>query len=191
MKSPFRELRLLASRIVDNLTTESKTRVKLVDNGIIQVVMVMSKDEVEDVRLCAVKAIFNLARDMNCREKIVNANAISVIIKISTEKFENMVLGRTSSRILRIICGDERLAGKLVRDGIIRALMALLRTEDAVIQQYCAESICSLFQTEEVMPKLIEHGAVGILVSLAHSATELITSEWCSFALYHLATSRM
>jgi hypothetical protein len=37
LKSQFNELRLLASKIVDNLATEGKTRIKLVDNGIIQV----------------------------------------------------------------------------------------------------------------------------------------------------------
>jgi hypothetical protein len=153
--------------------------------------MMMSKDEVEAVRLCAIKAIFNLVREDSCRERLVNANAIAVIIKISVEKFQNIAVGRTAGRILRFICKDEKIARKLVKDGIIRALMALLKTEDGVIQQNCAESICSLFQTEEVMGKLVEQGAVGILVALAQNAAEIITSEWCSFALYHLATSKV
>jgi hypothetical protein len=97
-----------------------------------------------------------------------------------------------ASRILRILCGDPNIAYKLVSDGIIKALMSLLRTakDDAIIQQYCAESICSLFQIGDSMERLVSQGAVGILVSLSQSNVNMVTGEWCAFALYHLATNK-
>jgi hypothetical protein len=49
--------------------------------------------------------------------------------------------------------------------------------------------MCSLFQNEELLKKLIAQGAVGLLVSLSHNNDDPITGEWCAFALYNLASN--
>ncbi len=125
-----------------------------------------------------------MSRDAFCRERIVQGNAVTVILKISRETGGNIAIGRLAAKTLRVLCGDSTVAQQLVRDGIVKALMSLLRNDDASIQQYCAESICSLFQIDVVLGKLVEQGAVGVIVSLAQSGTQSITAEWCSFALY-------
>lgn len=181
---------MIATEIVRNLTTCSRTRPKLLDHNIISVLVNMSKDSMENVKRGAVRAFYNLSRDPYCREKIVSGNAVSVIIKISQEKISSIDMGRLAARTLRVLCGDSAIAYRLVSDGIIKALMALLRTDDGAIQQYCAESICSLFQLKDVLGRLIEQGAVSVIVSLSQQSADLITGEWCSFALYHLATNK-
>lgn len=183
--------RKLGSDVIRNLTTCHKTRGKLLEQSIIKMLLLMAKDNMEEVRTLAIKALYNLSRDVACRVKIVAGNAVSVILKICMEKFTNVDMGRTAAKTLRILCGDLNTAHKLISDGIVRALMSLLRTDDGVIQQYCAESICALFQMEDVLDRLVEQGAVSVIVSLSHNNTDMITGEWCAFALYHLSTSRV
>eukprot|EP00605_Chrysophyceae_sp_TOSAG23-4_P002041 GSChrysophyteH1.ASY1.ANO1.2260.1 assembled CDS len=181
--------RVLASTVVRNLTTCYRTRPKLLDHNIISMLVNMSRDKLEEVKFLAVKALYNLSRDGSCRERIVGGNAVTVILKISRETGGNIGIGRLAAKTLRVLCGDPSVANKLVGDGIVKALMSLLRNDDPSIQQYCAESICSLFQIDLVLGKLVEQGAVGVIVSLSQSSTEFITGEWCSFALYYLATN--
>ena len=173
-----------------NLTTCNRTRPKLLDHNIISVLVYMSKDAMEPVKRGAIRSFYNLSRDPICREKIVSGNAVSVIIKISQDKELSIDMGQLAARTLRVLCGDSAIAYRLVSDGIIKALMALLRTDDGAIKQYCAESICSLFQLKDVLGRLVEQGAVSVIVSLSQNSDDLITGEWCSFALYHLATNK-
>eukprot|EP00606_Chrysophyceae_sp_TOSAG23-5_P000973 GSChrysophyteH2.ASY1.ANO1.502.1 assembled CDS len=181
--------RILAGTVVRNLTTCYRTRPKLLDHNIIAMLVNMSRDTLGEVKFLAVKALYNLSRDGSCRERIVGGNAVTVILKISRETGGNIAIGRLAAKTLRVLCGDPSVANKLVGDGIVKALMSLLRNDDPSIQQYCAESICSLFQIDAVLGKLVEQGAVGVIVSLSQSSTEFITGEWCSFALYYLATN--
>jgi len=183
--------RILASTVLRNLTTCYRTRPKLLDHNIVSMLVSMSRDSSESVQHLAVKAMYNLSRDGICRERIVQGNAVTVILKISRETGGNIAIGRLAAKTLRVLCGDATVAQQLVRDGIVKALMSLLRNDDASIQQYCAESICSLFQIDVVLGRLVEQGAVGVIVSLAQSSTQLITAEWCSFALYYLSTNRL
>lgn len=190
MKSHSVPLRAIASKILRNLTTDTRTRGKLMDQSVLTTLMNMARDDDETVRMSCVYAFYNLSRDNTCREKIVGGNAVSVLIRMSIEKMSNVDMGRIASKTLRILCGDKVLANKLVGDGIVKALMSLIRTDDGTIRQYCAESICSLFQNESVLSRLIEQGAVNVLVSLSQSdGVDEVTSEWCAFALFQLSTN--
>lgn len=195
IKSSSPALRLLAADTVRNLTTDQRSKNKLVDHNVIATLVAMSKDEMELVKKACVFAFYNLSKDITCREKIVHGHAVAVIIKMSMEKFQNVEMGRTAARTLRVLCGDRNVAHLLIRDGIVKALMSLISKDegmikdDGVIRQYCAESICSLFQIGDVLGRLIDQGAVGVLVSLSLKNIDLITGEWCSFALFHLATN--
>jgi hypothetical protein len=188
-KSQSTDLRSISSQILRNLTTDSRTRGKLMDQFVLTTLVGMARDDIETVKLSCVHAFYNLSRDNACREKIVSGNAVGVIIRMSMEKMSNVDMGRTASKTLRILCGDKVLAHKLVGDGIVKALMSLIRTDDGTIRQYCAESICSLFQNESVLGRLIDQGAVNVLVSLSQSNNDVITGEWCAFALFQLCTN--
>lgn len=189
LKSKNPKLRILASEVIKNLSTDSRTRYKLVENNIIHTLLIMSKDENSQVQLLCVKTFYNLSRDNVCREKIIHANALPVIIRMCMDTVSNIALARGAAKIIRLMCSDSELAQKLVNDGIVKALMALRAADDHTIQQFCAESLCSLFQIDSVLHILVEQGAVGVLVYISENSTDAITSEWCSFALYHLATS--
>jgi hypothetical protein len=184
------ELRTYAATIVRNLTTCYRTRPKLLDHNIVSLLMSMSKDPVEVVKSLAVKAMYLLSRDGSCRERIVAGNAVAVILKISQDS-SNIAIGRLAAKTLRVLCGDASVAHTLVGDGIVKVLMTLLKNDDNNIRQYCAESICSLFQINTIIVRLIDQGAVGVIVSLSKNPScTAITREWCSFALYYLCTSR-
>lgn len=189
VKSPLPSHRQVAAEVLRNLCSDNRTRNKIVDMGIIAILLSMSRDSNEAVKSACVQAFYNLSKDTACREKIVNSPAVSVIIKISMEKISTVEMGRVAAKTLRGLCGDRKLASKLVRDGIIKALMCLISTDDGQIRLSCAESICSLCENEQVLGKLIEQGAVGVLVSLSHSNLDRVTAEWCAFAHYHLSTN--
>lgn len=189
VKSPLSTHRQVAAEVLRNLCSDNRTRSKIVDMGIIAILLSMSRDPNEAVKSACIQAFYNLSKDTSCREKIVHSPAVSVIIKISMEKISTIEMGRVAARTLRGLCGDRKLASKLVRDGIIKALMCLISTDDGQIRLSCAESICSLCENEHVLGKLIEQGAVGVLVSLSHSNLDRVTAEWCAFAHYHLSTN--
>ena len=181
--------RVLAATIVRNLTTCYRTRPKLLDHNIVNLLMSMSRDEVEEVKSLAVKALYLLSRDGSCRERIVAGNAVTVILKISQDT-SNIAIGRLAAKTLRVLCGDASVAHTLVGDGIVKVLMTLLKNDDDNIRQYCAESICSLFQIDSIIVRLIDQGAVGVIVNLSKNPScTTITREWCSFALYYLSTN--
>eukprot|EP00602_Paraphysomonas_sp_CaronLab_P011187 CAMPEP_0185041812 /NCGR_PEP_ID=MMETSP1103-20130426/41587_1 /TAXON_ID=36769 /ORGANISM="Paraphysomonas bandaiensis, Strain Caron Lab Isolate" /LENGTH=1453 /DNA_ID=CAMNT_0027581715 /DNA_START=6 /DNA_END=4367 /DNA_ORIENTATION=+ len=188
-KNPSTTIRSISSQTLRNLTTDARTRSKLMDQFVLVTLVGMARDEVDSVRLSCVHAFYNLSKDNACREKIVSGNAVGVIIRMSMEKMSDVDMGRTASKTLRILCGDKVLAHKLVGDGIVKALMSLIKTDDGTIRQYCAESICSLFQSESVLNRLIEQGAVNVLVSLSQNDMDVITGEWCAFALFQLSTN--
>lgn len=190
-KSASIPLRAIASKILRNLTSDSRTRGKLMDQYVLTTLMNMARDDVETVRMSCVHAFYNLSRDNACREKIVSSNAVGVIIRMSIEKMSNVDMGRTASKTLRILCGDKYLANKLVGDGIVKALMSLIRTDDSSIRKYCAESICSLFQNESVLGRLIEQGAVNVVVSLSQNDFDEVTGQLCAFALFQLSSSEL
>jgi hypothetical protein len=183
------EHRTYAATVVRNLTTCYRTRPKLLDHSIVTLLMSMSRDEEEEVKSLAVKAMYLLSRDGSCRERIVAGNAVAVILKISQDS-SNIAIGRLAAKTLRVLCGDATVAHTLVGDGIVKVLITLLKNDDNNIRQYCAESICSLFQIGQIIVRLIDQGAVGVIVSLSKNPScTAITREWCSFALYYLCTS--
>ena len=92
-------------------------------------------------------------------------NAVTVILKISQDT-SNIAIGRLAAKTLRVLCGDASVAHTLVGDGIVKVLMTLLENDDDNIRQYCAESICSLFQIDSIIVRLIDQGAVGVIVNL-------------------------
>ena len=87
---------------------------------------------------------------MECREKIIHANALPVIIRMCMDTVSNIALARGAAKIIRLMCSDSELAQKLVNDGIVKALMALRAADDHTIQQFCAESLCSLFLAQQI-----------------------------------------
>lgn len=190
LKDGTDELRVYASTVLRNLTTCYRTRPKLLDHNIVGLLVSMSRDPLDEVKFLAVKSLYNLSRDATCRERIVAGNAVTVILKISSDT-SNIAIGRLAAKTLRVLCGDASVAHTLVGDGIVKALMSLLKDDDSDIRQYCAESICSLFQMDKILGRLIEQGAVGVIVALSQSSKEYITREWCSFALYYLSTNKV
>jgi hypothetical protein len=121
----------LGADCVRNLTADQRAKVKLVDHNVIATLVAMSRDDNESVKCSCVQAFYNLSKDINCREKIVHGHAVSVIIKMSMEKFQNIEMGRTAARTLRVLCGDRNVALLLIRDGIVKALMSLISKDDA------------------------------------------------------------
>lgn len=189
IKSTNAKLRLMASQVIRNLSTDYRTRGKLIENNIISTLITMSKDLDESVKTECVRTFYNLAKDANCRYKIVQeeTGSVGVIIRMSMDNFSKVELGQTSARMLRVLSSASVTVPLLVRKGIVRALRSLLRTNDIIIQQNCSEAICYLFQLSSVLGQIIEEGAVDVLVTLAKTTSDSVTAEWCSFAIYHLA----
>lgn len=186
--SPNAELRALTSEVACNLTSDQKSRSKILEHNMLKIMRNMSKDSSEYVRTACIQCYYNLSRDLFSREKMMAAGSIPVIIKISMEKV-SYVVAKLGAKTLRSLCGDVSIASYLVKEGVMRALTSLAEVEDGVTRQFVAEALCSLFKSGKVLPKLIEQGAVGLVVSLSQKLENPITGEWCAFALYHLSNS--
>ncbi len=190
-KSPHQNIRKMSCEILKNLTTDTRTRTKLLDLNIVSLLLRMSKDPEEEIKVQCLKAFLYLSKDVVFRQQIVHGDAFELIIKTSMEKYSNNEMGQISAKTLRILCGDKEVAPKLVDNGVCKALMKLLESPDEVIHQYCAESFCALLQSREILESVVSHGADQVMVSLAYQTSNPLTNEWCSFALYYLSKSQV
>jgi hypothetical protein len=189
-RSPHGNIRRMSCEILKNLTTDTRTRTKLLDLNIISLLMSMSRDPEEEIKMQCLKAFLYLAKDVNFRQQIVHGDAFQLIIKSSLEPHASQEMGQISAKTLRILCGDKDMAPKLVNNGVCGALIKLLESPDEVIHQYCAESFCALLQSQEILESVVSHGADKVMVSLSYQTANPLTNEWCSFALYHLSKSQ-
>ena len=148
LKSPILQLRSIAANIFGNLTTDSRSKNKLIEGNAIQTMLDMMRDEDEGIRIVAVKAFYNLAKDPQFRQKILHSDAVSVMIVMSRLHFVDMRFGRNVMKVLRLLCGEAIVVGKLIEEGVVLGLKHLLSKNDVIIRQYCVASTCCLFQAE-------------------------------------------
>jgi uncharacterized membrane protein YgcG len=208
-KSKSTELRRKACEMLKNFTADYRSRAKLIEINIISIVLEMSKDEDDMIRIQSAKCFLFLSKDRNFRKKIIRSDAFLLIMDTakSSVALHNSIshsevgsgekkrlaaeLGQILAKILRILCSDLELGEKLVYSDVGSALISLLHSDDIMIQQFVTESLCSLFQKEELLKKLINDNLYEHIVRLAYNTKISITKEWCSFALYQITESRI
>ena len=191
MSSSSPHIRTLAAEVIVNLTSDPKSRSKILEHNTLGILKNMSRDSSEFVRTCCIQCYFNLSRDLVSREKMVAAHSVPVIIKISLDKI-SISMAKVSSKTLKSLCSDLSITNYLVKEGIMKAFNSLVEVDDDATRQFVAEGLCTLFQSKkEVLKKLIEQGAVGLIVQLSSSSDNPTTGEWCSYALLHLASSNL
>ena len=186
LKSPILELRSIAANIFGNFTTDSRSKNKLIEGNAIQTMLDMMRDEDEGIRIVAVKAFYNLARDQQFRQKMLHSDAVSVVIVMSRLHFTDIQFGRNVMKVLRLLCGEPGVVGKLILEGVVLGLKHLLSKNDRIIRQYCVASICCLFQADGALTKLIEEGRrvficfSAVLFSVTSFVSGLIILDVCS-----------
>ena len=191
-RSKSNELRRKACEMLKNFTADYRSRAKLIEINIISIVVEMSKDPDDMIRVQSARCFLFLSKDRNFRKKIIRSDAFMLIMDTSkTGRKLPAELGQILAKILRILCADLELAEKLVYSDVGNALISLLASEDVMIQQYCAECFCSLFQKRELLARLVADDVHEHIVGLAGHTKVAITKEWCSFALYQLTESRL
>jgi hypothetical protein len=190
-KSKNHDMRCMAVELLKNFTTDAKSRLKLLEIDIISIVLEMSHDPDEEIQAQVAKCFLFLSKDATFRRKIAESEAFVLILETSRGVSMRVELGRISAKTLKVLCEDQNLAPKLIDDGIGVALVSLMSSDDPIIQQYCTESLCALFQTKDCMQTLIDQKAHEVIVRLAHSTNDPLTIEWCSFALYQLTESKV
>lgn len=149
LKSPVDTLRLSSCEILKNLTTDLRTRNKLLELNIIALLLEMLKDSVIEVKMQCMKAFQYLAKDATFRQKMVDGEAIEMILR-SCQDTSNIEIARVTARTIRILCNDSLVAPKLLREQIGQSLGALMKSNDELIHQYVAESVCSMIPLDKI-----------------------------------------
>jgi hypothetical protein len=186
-QSSHARFRKMACEILRFITMDWKTHTKLLEQNILSILLMMYHDRDEDIRTLCIKSFLYLSEDENFRRQIVEGVALKHLLAITAGKPQKMEMYQITAKTLRLLCADNSLAQKLVENGISRAIVMLIRCEDHLIHQFCAEALCGLFQTQEILERLVEEGAAQELVKLAHHTSDPRSCEWCAFALYQLA----
>eukprot|EP01038_Epipyxis_sp_PR26KG_P009853 gene9853-13255_t len=162
------KLRRMSCEILKHLTSDSRSRIKLLELNVITTLLSMLNDDLYDIRVSCMKAILFLSKDFQFRSRLAQRNAMTLIIQhcmsIRTDEIE---MGQIVVKTLRLLCADKNLSFLLVRDGIGNALEYLIQVNDNIINQYCAESLCLLYQIPEVLHELIHQGTIRFLLKLA------------------------
>jgi len=82
------------------------------------------------------------------------------MVLMGRETFVDLNYGRSISKVFRSLCKEASIAPKLVREGIVISLQWLLQYDDPAIRHLCTESLCYLFEHDEVVKELV-YGASG------------------------------
>ena len=115
------------------------------------------------VRCQAVKVFYSLSKDLQLRHKFIfNEKAVSLLVLMGRETFVELTYGRSIARVFRSLCKEAPITLKLVREGIVVSLQWLLQYNDPAIRHLCTESLCYLFEHDEVVKELV-YGASGTL----------------------------
>mmetsp|Transcript_28225 Transcript_28225/g.62516 ORF Transcript_28225/g.62516 Transcript_28225/m.62516 type:complete len:1451 (+) Transcript_28225:122-4474(+) len=187
LKSSHSKFRKIACEVLKSLTMDWKTHSKLMEQNILSLLLQMYHDKDEDVRIICVKSFLYLAEDEKFRRQIVEGPALSHLLNVSNSKLQHVEMCQLTAKTLRLLCGDRNVAHELVQNGVGHALITLLGCADDLIQQFCAEALCGLFQVCEILELLVDQGAAQELVNLTYRTSNPHTCEWCSFALYQLS----
>lgn len=185
--SSHAKFRKMACEILKCITMDWKTHTKLLEQNILSILLQMYYDRDEEIKMLCVKSFLYLSEDANFRRQIVDGIALKHLLSVTTGKTQKIEMYQVTAKTLRLLCADFNVAHKLVEAGVSRALVMLLRLGDHLIHQFCAEALCGLFQTADILERLVEEGVAQELVKLAHQTSNPHSCEWCAFALYQLS----
>lgn len=158
LRSTNLELRSIAANIFANFTTDNRTKSKVIEGNAIQTILDMMRDENEGIRIVAVKAFYNLAKDSLFRQKMMQSDTAAIIISMSKLPFSDVRFGRHVVKVLRLLCNEAIVVGKLIDEGVVFGLKHLMSKDDVVIKQYCVATICCLLKAEGALGTLIDQG---------------------------------
>jgi hypothetical protein len=137
-------LEAIVATIIYNLTTDHRTRIKLIDQGIIKMLLRMSATDNEEVQAYTVLSFRNLVADVACKEKLLNAGAVRVLLRVALDPGMGMDLCKVVGSTIRTLCRDASFSSKLIEEGVIKSIKALAARQDQIVRQLCAECICLL-----------------------------------------------
>lgn len=192
-RSSLPSLRKLACDNIRNLTTDQKTRSKLLEQDILSLLLSMARDGLEDIKISAMKALYNLSKDISCRFRFAShPAALSSILKVCREKFTNIEIARTAARTLKVLGTDPITAAKLVQDDIVEGLLSLIANgDDRITQLHCVDCICESLQIDGVRNDLVNKGAMKVVISLVKDDMDPTIAESCAFAMYCVCCRRL
>ena len=84
------------------------------------------------------------------------------------ETFVEVEYGRSIAKVFRSLCKEASITPKLVREGIVVSLQWLLQYDDPAIRHLCTESLCHLFEHDEVVKELV-YSSSGTLTTPSRS----------------------
>ena len=195
-KSHNLELRTIGANIFGNFCTDSRAKAKMVENHAIPTMINMLQDASEPIRGQSVKAFHSLSKDLQLRHKVVyNEKAVSLLLLLGRDHYDDVSYGRYLARVYRSLCKEALISAKLVREGVVESIQHLTAVRaDQVIVHYCMESLCSLFDNDEVVHDLVNGNnglGVRVLIEFADRAVSSephdgLVLEWAAYVMYRL-----
>jgi hypothetical protein len=160
----------------------------------------MLQDTSEPIRGQSVKAFHSLSKDLQLRHKVVyNEKAVSLLLLLGRDHYDDVSYGRYLARVYRSLCKEALISAKLVREGVVESIQHLTavragQDQDQVIVHYCMESLCSLFDNDEVVHDLVNGNnglGVRVLIEFADRAVSSephdgLVLEWAAYVMYRL-----
>lgn len=141
----------------------------MVDHKVIFTLLEFVKSGNPDIEQQCALTITRLAGDQTCREKIIQHGAVTAILEMSTRQTSLIETCRACATALRTFTSDRDIARRVVIGGGIKALINLILTvDDVMTKQDCTRSLCWLFQYDDMVPRLVEDGAVQAIVDVAN-----------------------
>jgi hypothetical protein len=192
-KSTDVEMRTTGAIIFSNFCTDNRAKVKMVEHGAIRTMINMMEDESEEIRNLAVRVYYSLAKDQQLRPKLFyNEKATSLLLRMGTDDYLDTSYGQGIARVYRMLSREIPICSRLVNGGMVQCLRYLLERDDAVIRHRCTETLCTLFELDDVVGDLVHsYGAVEVLINLAVYANfehvqDGVVMEWTMYTLYRL-----
>lgn len=158
-----------------NLSDIKPVRSRIVEEGVVQVIGVLSRGaEARTRRVCAI-ILHLLASTRICRPDMVSKGAVQVLYSLSSD-IDTITLHYIASAIIKLSMEEPNLP-RLVHEGGVTALcnICLRCPHDAATTQLCASALSLLSQQVIGRQAIVQEGCVPAIVTLLNEASDTST----------------
>lgn len=169
MQSPDVEVCHQSTGVIANLAEASENQGYMVEQGVLQHLKYVLRSKSVFVQREAARALANISAEYTCK------SALGAL--------------RTTTNLICLLFSDAPL---IVSAGTLQSLISAMTSPDYVCQRYACMGIGNLSAHPENMKKVIQEGALPMLISLAadFSNNDLESQRYATIALTNLSAER-
>jgi hypothetical protein len=160
----------VCAKALFNFMTHPDCREQMLDEGVLYALIKLAKLENQGIRHLCVKALYNMSIDEGKIVKLLEMGVVRVLAKMGTGALEcTNDLKKDIIFALSNLSAQSGNEGKLVEDGVIPAVKALVKLRDLEIRVGCATLLRNLSCQPQISEAMVKEKVVATLIVLSRT----------------------